>query len=148
MNERTEEQKLFQDPIVVTLGGEPHTIKPLVIRDSRQWRQKLAALIGRLPSYMAITTDTPDEFAEGVSQMLVATPDAVADLFFEYAKELDREAIETVATEHELGKAFTQITRVAFPLVESLTSLMTTPSPSEPPSSPSSQHGDSLPNTS
>ncbi len=118
---RTEEDKVFRGPITVTLGGEEYEIKPLVIRDAREWRQRFAKLVGQLPSYANVSTDDAQGFGSAVTALLVSTPDQMADLFFSYAKEIDREQIEAVATEEELAKGIEQIMGVAFPLVRSLT---------------------------
>jgi len=122
---RTEEQKIAQSPIVVILGGKQYEVKPLVIRDSRTWRAKLAKLIGTLPKYASVTTDTPDQFEGAIDAMLVAMPNQVLDLVFAYAKDLNREEIEAEATDAEIGKAFEQIVEVAFPLARSMVGAMT-----------------------
>ncbi len=117
---RTEEQQLTQAPITVVLGGEEHEIKPLVIRDSRKWREDVAKLLGSLPQYANVNTDDPVAF-EGAMNMLVAgMSDSVVNLFFQYAKDLPREEIEGVATDAEVAEAFKQVVSVAFPLANSL----------------------------
>jgi hypothetical protein len=118
--ERTEEQKLIQSPVKVMLGGKEYEIKPLVIRDSRAWRVKVAELIGGLPQYTKADTDHPDEFNAAIEGMMSAMPDKVIDLVFEYARDLKREEIESVATDAEIFVAFTKILEVAFPLARSL----------------------------
>ena len=123
--ERTEEQKLTQAPIVVVLGGKEFPIRPLVIKESREWRQKLCKVLGMLPQYANVTTDTPDKFEAALNAMLVAMPDQVVDLVFDYAKELNREEIEAIATDAEIAKAFEQIGEVAFPLARSVVGAMT-----------------------
>lgn len=122
--ERSEDQKVFRDPIEVTLGGEMHQIAPLVIKEARVWRKSFATLIGKLPGYAKTTTDDADSFGDAVTGLLVSTPDEMADLFFQYAKNLNREEIEDVATEGELAAAFEKVMAVAFPLVNSLTGAM------------------------
>jgi len=124
MAERTEEQKIVQAPLMLILGGRQYEVKPLVIRDSRAWRAKLAEMLGRLPQYAGITTDTPDKFQGALDALLVAMPDQVIDLVFAYAKDLNREQIEAEATEAEIGEAFNQIMAVAFPLARSMTGAM------------------------
>ena len=121
---RTEEQKIAQDSIQIVFGGKAHDVKPLVIRDSRVWRGKLSETLSMLPRYAGVTTDTPDAFEQALKQMLVAMPDQVVDLVFEYAKDLDREEIEGVATDAEMAKAFEQIVEVAFPLARSVVGAM------------------------
>ncbi len=122
--ERTEEDKVLQSPIEVKLGGRTYKIKPLVIRDAREWRKKAADLFGCIPQRMAVTTDQPQEFEAIMQALLVSTPDAVADLFFGYAKDLPREEIEARATEAELGAAMAEVFKIAFPLLRSLTAGM------------------------
>ncbi len=122
--ERTEEQKIVQAPLTVVLGGKEYYVKPLVIRDSRAWRGKLAKTLGMLPQYANVTTDTPDKFQGALNALLVAMPDQVVDLVFAYAKDLDRDEIEAVATDTEIAKAFEQIVEVAFPLARSMVGAM------------------------
>ena len=119
--ERTEEDKLLRAPLMVVLGGQEYSIEPLVIRDARKWRKKLSKLLARLPFYANVTTDNPEGFATAVEAMLVDMPDEMADLFFAYAKDIDRESIEASATEAELAKALEEVIGLAFPLVRSLT---------------------------
>lgn len=125
MDKRTEEDKVLRAPIVVVLGGREYKIKPLVIRDSRAWRSKLVDVLAELPKYADVTTDKPDEFEAALKVLLVTMSDMVADLFFEYAKDLNREEIEGIATDGELSKAFALIVAAAFPLAQSLPAVMT-----------------------
>jgi len=114
---RTEEEKVLQAPIVVTLGGQEYSIKPLVIRDAREWRRKVAASIRDLPGVLAQTSEDPDAFGRAMDRILVDNADMVIDLFFEYAHDLPREEIEATATEHEISIAWEQVREIAFPLV-------------------------------
>ena len=123
--ERSEEDKVLQAPVTVTLGGERHQIRPLVIAESREWRRKVAKTIARIPQYTNVTTDTPDQFGDAIEAMLVAMPDEVVDLFFAYARDLPRERIEQTATDAELAAAFDKVMEVAFPLAQSLARGMT-----------------------
>ena len=120
---RTEEDKIVQAGIEVILGGNEYSIAPLVIKESREWRKRVVLLLSSLPAYAEVTTDTPDEFGEALNAMLVAMPDKVTSLFFDYSK-LDREVIEATATDAELAKAFEQVIEIAFPLAKSLTQTM------------------------
>jgi len=121
---RTEEDKIVQAGITVILGGREYSIAPLVIKASREWRKKVVGLISEMPKYAEVTTDTPDEFGDALNAILVAMPDKVADLFFKYAVNLNREEIEANATDAELAKAFEQVIEIAFPLAQSLTQTM------------------------
>ncbi len=125
MVERTEEQKITQEVLEVKLGGKKFDIKPLVIRDSREWRKKVAEAISSLSSFSSmteVTSDRPEEFKAALSSLLVSTPDLVEDLFFGYARELNREEIEKIATEAELAQAFKEVVDYAYPLA--LTQMM------------------------
>jgi len=117
--DRTEEEKLTQASITVILGGKEYEIRPLVIRDSREWRKKAIGLIKTLPHMLKVNTDDPEQFEATLTDILVNKPDEAADLFFDYAKELDREEIETTATDVELAKALEAVSKLAFPLAES-----------------------------
>jgi len=121
---RTEEQVVASANIIAVLGGKEYEIKPLVIRDSRAWRADVIGLIAKLPGEINKTTDDPTAFEEAFKHLLVAMPDRVIDLFFAYAKDLDRDEIESVATDVELAAAFEQIVEVAFPLTQSLPKTM------------------------
>lgn len=119
--ERTDEQKLFADPIRVTLGGTEYEIPLLVIREAREWRKKFAKLIAKLPKYVNVTTDDAVGFEKAIDSMVIDMQDEMIDLFFDYAKNLDRDYIESTATEVELAAAIKAVMEVALPLVNSVT---------------------------
>ncbi len=121
---RTEEQKILQEPLKVILGGEERRIRVLTIRESSEWRKKLVTLWSQIPKFTKITSETPDDFSKALNSLLVEMPDAVTDLFFAYAKDLDREEVEQVATDSEIARAFEQVIEVAFPLARSLLGAM------------------------
>jgi len=125
MAERTEEDKILQTGVTVILGGKDYEIRPLVIKESREWRKKVIALMAPLPQYVKVDTDSPEEFEKVLSKLLVAMPDEVLALFFDYAKDLNREEIEGIATDAEIAKAFEEVTKIAFPLAESLPKVLT-----------------------
>ena len=120
---RSEDQIVSQAPILVYFGGKEYQIKPLVIRESREWRQKLAKMMGELSPVVNVTTDTPEKFQEAMNSLLVTMPDTVVDLVFAYGKDLPRDEIEAVATDAEMAKAFEGILEVAFPLARSVTGI-------------------------
>ena len=124
MNDRSEEDKLAQACITVIFGGEEYQVAPLVIRDSREWRKKVIALLAPLPDLVKVNTDDSEGFLQALNTMLVAMPDQVIDLFFEYAKDLDPKVIEDKATDAEMADAFKEVIAVAFPLAESLPKVM------------------------
>ena len=118
-NERYEDEKLTQAPITVILGRKEYGIAPLVIRDSREWRKKVITLIAPLPGLTTVKTRDMKKFEEALTTLVVTMPDQVIQLFFEYAKDLDREDIEGKATDAELAQAFKEVVAVAFPLAQS-----------------------------
>ncbi len=121
---RTEEEKILKTDILIVFGGKEYGIKPLVIRESRKWRDKFTKVLGSLPQYTSITTETPDRFQEAISAMMMILPEKLIELVFDYAPELNRKEIEMVATDAEMARAFEQIVEVSFPLVKSLVGVM------------------------
>ena len=117
---RDEEQIVTQTPLSVKFGGKEYQIRPLVIKESREWRRKIAEMLGRLPYYVGATTDKPEDFQQALNGMLIDMPDKVVDLVFEYGKDLPRDEIEAVTTDAEMAKAFESILEVAFPLARSI----------------------------
>lgn len=122
--DRTEEQKITRSPIVVVFAEKEYEIPLLVIRDSRKWRRKVIDLIALLPQLVKTTMDDSGDFGEALNQMMVIMPDKVIDLFFEYATNLDRGEIESIATDGEMAVAFEEVAKAAFPLAESLPKVM------------------------
>ena len=117
---RSEAQKVTQAPIKVILGGEEFGIELLHIRDAQEWRIKVSAALSQLPGYANAKMEDPEVFKETMNGMLVVMPNAVINLFFSYAKDLDREWVETHANEVELEEAFGKVVDVGFPLSMSL----------------------------
>ena len=117
---RTEEEKLAKASLKVMLGGQEYEIKPLVIRDSRPWRKDVADTLASLPVDTKVTTKDIDLFGKVIKSSLFEMPNKVIDLFFGYAKDLDREEIEGIATDGEMAKAFLEVVEMAFPLAKSL----------------------------
>ncbi len=128
---RTEEDILTQAGIKVTLGGIEYDIAPLVIRDSREWRKKVVALVAPVAQIAGTSSDTPDAFEQALTSLLVTMPDKVIDLFFEYAKDLNREDIESVTTDAEMSQAFKEVIAFAFPLAQNVPEVITHLYPAE-----------------
>lgn len=100
--------------VKVILGGREYEIKPLAMKYSSPWRKKVISLVNSLSEYAKVTLDNPKDFSEALIQALMTMPDQMADLFFEYAKELNREEIEEVATDYEVIEAFGKVIELAF----------------------------------
>ena len=118
MSERDEEDKIVQSGFPVILGGKEVMIAPLVIKYSREWRKKVAKMLEPLPE-TSKDLETPEDFAKAITTLLVSAQDEVIELFFDYARELDRSKIESVATDAELAQAFKEVIAFGFPLAES-----------------------------
>jgi len=116
---RSEDQILTQAPIMVSFGGKEYELKPLVIKESREWRRQFAEVLKGLPLFVN-AIDTTKHFEQVINGMFMDVPDKVIDLIFAYAKDLPREEIEAVATDVEMSKAFESILEVAFPLSRSM----------------------------
>lgn len=97
-----------KEQVIVVLGGAKHSIKLLPLRDSRIWRAKM---ISGFETLLAHKADWGDFHCveEMLNVLFIKIPDFVVDLVFEYAKDLDRDEIESVATNAEMAKAFDQI---------------------------------------
>lgn len=121
---RTEEQKLVQVPVTVIFGGKPYEIRPLVIKESRVWRQKVIKVLSELPQLTQVTSEDKEKFDSALETLLVTMPDTVVELFFEYAKDLNREEIESVATDTEMAAAWEKVVELAFPLLQGLVKTM------------------------
>ena len=121
---RTEEEKVTQASIEVILGGKPYQIKPLVIRESREWRKRLAKEIGAFSEFVGVDTNDPEKFRALVEANLVDRADAVIDLFFAYARDLSRDEIENTATDTEINAAFVEVLKIALPLAGGVTPAM------------------------
>jgi hypothetical protein len=121
---RTEEQKLTQSPVMVIFGGKEYPLRPLVIKESREWRQKVISLMTALPPLTKVTSDEPDKFKSAIEELLITMPDTVVDLFFAYARDLNREEIEAVATDSEMAVAWEKVVQLAFPLLQGLVKTM------------------------
>lgn len=122
--ERTEEQKLVMAPVIVVFGGKEYSLRPLVIKESRVWRQKVISVLGQLPQLTQVTSEDKEKFDSALETLLVTMPDTVVDLFFSYAKDLDREEIEEVATDSEMAVAWAKVVDLAFPLLQGLVKTM------------------------
>ena len=116
---RTEEQKLVQAGIKVILGGREYEIRPLVIRESREWRRKAVPFQSALVKYASVNSDNPEELGKALNELLIDRIDQAIDLFFDYAKDLNRGEIEDLATDREIVEALNEVNAVAFPFGES-----------------------------
>ena len=124
VKERTEEDKVTIAPIEVMLGGQKYRIEQLRIKDSRGWRKSVVKLMTDLPGYVNKAMAKDADFFDALNGLIVTMPDAVIDLFFSYARDLDRDEIEEIASESELSLAWDEVIKVAFPLLKSIPQAM------------------------
>jgi len=117
---RREQDKIVQAGTKVTLGGKEYLIKPLVIRDSLPWCDKVVEMMKRLPQYAKVTTNS-ESFGDVVEEMYSASPKYIIDLFFEYAKDLDEEEIRGKASSAEIMAAYEEVLKLEAPFFSSLT---------------------------
>lgn len=113
---RTEEQKLLQEPVVVDFGGQEYEIKPLPIVHASSWRKKFIDLMRELTDLTRITSDD-EGYMSALSNVLVNKPDELTDLFFDYAKNLNRNEIENKATSYELLNALVEVIKFEAPFL-------------------------------
>ena len=123
-NERTEEDIVTQAEIKVVFGGDVYEIAPLVILYARPWRKQVSQLVAEVSGVVGTSSDDQEGFKSGMMKLLVDMPDTIIDLFFAYAKDLDRDEIEAKATEAEMAAAFGKVLAVAFPLATTLTTVV------------------------
>jgi hypothetical protein len=116
MAERTEEDKLVQSPVKVILGGKEYLIKPLPIKYSLPWVKKVIPLIADAIGMSNITSDDAQAFAGALNEVMISRPEQLCELFFEYARELDKAEIEEVASSREIVTAFEEVLAFERPL--------------------------------
>ncbi len=105
-NKRTEEEKLTQAPIMVTLGGKGYNIAPLVMKYSREWRKNALPLITYLVEY---ARKNDEQGLDAIGEFFTTKTDEIIESFFEYARELNREEIEGIALDGEIITAFMEV---------------------------------------
>lgn len=120
--ERTEEQKVLMEPITVRFGETDYDIPILPIKKSRAWRKQFYGAVGKLPNFTE--AEGIKSYEDLAAAVFVAIPDAVIDLVFAYAFELNRDEIEDVATDTQMAEALRKFTEVAFPLAAGLIEAM------------------------
>ncbi len=114
--ERTEEQKIIQEPIIVLFGGKEYEIKPLPIIKASPWRKRFISLMKDISALSSVTSDK-DNFLTALSDILSTKPDALVDLFFEYVPYLDRKEIENIASSQEILTAIEEVVALESPFL-------------------------------
>jgi hypothetical protein len=123
MQKRSESDMLDMRPIKVKLGTKEYEIPTLNNRKSAAWREKLYAALGPLVSSFdfgsvdlnARRDQVSAMMAAKLSQELIAFPERLAELLFEFAPDLPREEILDNATDEQIGIAFSACAEVGYP---------------------------------
>lgn len=148
--QRTDDDKLMKVTIQVVLGGKEYEITPLPIKYSLPWCKKVVAMLGDVLPLMNIDSDNAKEFEAALNLVMVDKPEQIVNLFFEYAKNLPKKAIEESASSAEVIQAFEEVLGLERPLLGSTLRLVQrlVPAGALPNSSSSpSPSGTSHPNT-
>lgn len=131
MTTRTEEDKLMQTPITIILGGKEYELKPLPIKYSMLWCRKVTDIVKDLPKYLRVTEDSGDAFSQALSNVMNESPDKIVDLFFEYARNLNKDEISEVASSSEIIAAFERCLELERPFMGSLKTVIEKIAPRE-----------------
>ena len=126
-NARTEEQKIFMEPIQITLGGVSYTVHPLKIGASKKWREcSFKPLVESaktvIESFLAAkdsqATVPLSNLADAASWLVIEAFDASFDAVCGYSPEIgaDRERIYDEAYDVEVIDALVAVIKLAFPL--------------------------------
>jgi hypothetical protein len=110
---RSDEDVMTQAPIVVVLGTRNYEIKVLSIIKARAWRKLLVENIAEIAKHVGTTSAMQQAFFSSFAFIFTQFPEKMADLFFAYATELERERVESEATEEQLALAWSKVTQVA-----------------------------------
>lgn len=125
---RTEDEIMTHAPFDVKFGDKTYKIKPLGMVAQRDWRTKMSETVNGLMSGLDGTITGSEAFFQGLRASFLKAPLEIADLFFAYAKDLDRKEIEADedATEEQLIAAFSRVMVVAFPFAAHLQTMVST----------------------
>jgi hypothetical protein len=119
MKERSEDEIISRAPIKVTLGSAQYDLKPLPILKAREWRTKLIEVMQTIVGDMSAEQSTIT-MGPALTAALVAFPEKVADLVFQWEPVLPAQTILEEATEEQVAVAFATIMRFAYPFLAQL----------------------------
>jgi hypothetical protein len=121
--ERTETDKILQSPVTVKIGGQDYEIKPLPIKYAVPWVKKVINLLIEASVLAMVTIDTPDLWKDAYITLMARNPAQLVDLFWEYARDLDKNKLEEVATSAEIMAAFEEVLDFELPLFKGMQAL-------------------------
>lgn len=123
MSERTEIQKLTQEPVMVRFGNQDYEIKPLPIKAAIPWVTKVVKILSASIGLTKLKADDTASLETAMQSVMVENPLKIVDLVFEYARDLKREEIETVASSAQLMTAFERCLEFEKPFLMGMKSL-------------------------
>lgn len=115
---------VFQEGVVVKLGGVDYTVKPLTIERDLEWRKRVGSLVAEVSR--RVDRDKPNEFMAAV--LLSLCGDGLDDLLetmwmLEWSPGLP--PLDDSISRNELTQAMVEVFRAHYvPFVESLKDLM------------------------
>ncbi len=132
---RSEDQKLFQDPLIVVLGSTTYEVPIKTIAEDREWRKKCGSLSAKLAGM--ITKYAPsnkkeskelEELSGSLTEKLIADImpiifgeglDDVIDMLWLYCDPvIKKEEVEnTVSSEDVIDAAFKLFEEIGFPFI-------------------------------
>lgn len=112
---RPDEEAVLGAPLKVQLGGEIYSIKPLPYAKSRAWRKAWFDWVRRSTEFDANRKSGGDEWLAANMDGAGKLGDDRVDLFFGYARQLNRKQIESVASYAELKAGFNKILAIERP---------------------------------
>jgi len=121
--ERTETDKILQSPVTVKIGGQDYEIKPLPIKYAVPWVKKVINLLIEASVLSMVTIDTPDLWKDAYITLMARNPAQIVDLFWEYARDLNKNTLEEVATSAEIMAAFEEVLDFELPLFKGMQAL-------------------------
>lgn len=136
--ERTDHDRAIFAPMRFTFGGESRDVRPLPIKLSRPWKQRLGEAIGKLAELADFEILVPDEgkpedsdarkldlsaVPKVVDALLSQAPDSAAEIVWDYLKAADpsfeRAWFDEHVTDEEIAEALPVMIEVTvLPLVK------------------------------
>jgi hypothetical protein len=125
MKQRTEEEAVGMEPLVLKLGKQSLEAKILPRKQAKKWRAHAMEL---LTSALGKFDDTPSEalgkaLSQGLGAALLQFPDTLADLVAAWCVDLseeERTAAVDAASDEQIAHAFSQVAGVAYPFFPQL----------------------------
>lgn len=125
MSDRSEIDKIIQSPVKITLGGGEYEIKPLPIKQAIPWVKKLLKLFADTVSIAKLEANDTSAVEVALTKAMVEYPEQMAGLFWDYAKGLDREKLEDLASSSEVMAAFRDVISFELPFLQGISILKT-----------------------